>query len=103
MVVFVQDGLFKVASSNQQGWTHIVLNYIGPNEFEGIRMFINGQEVEGTATKSGEPNSPGDGRIVVGRSYTDHDYYYGSMQVDEVIYFNKALSRDQISDLHLSV
>ena len=38
----------------------------------------------------------GDGRVVVGRSFTNEDHYYGSIQVDELLLFNQALSPEEI-------
>ena len=79
------------------GWTHIVMNYIGPSDGEGIRIFDNGTEVANVATKVAGSDHPGDGRIVVGRIYTDRGLLYASVQVDELTFFNKALSTTEIA------
>ena len=88
--------------STPTGWIHIVLNYLGPNDGEGIRMFYNGAEVASDATKDMYPRSPGDGRIVVGRFNTDMDKDYASVQVDELIYFNAALTSDEVQSIYNS-
>ena len=41
----------------------------------------------------------GDGRVVVGRIYTNSDRQYGSVDVDELLFFNQALGEQQIRDL----
>ena len=46
--------------------------------------------------------SPGEGRIVVGRLYTDKDQNYTSVQVDELIYFNAALTTDDVRSIYNS-
>ena len=66
-------------------------------------MFINGTEVANDTTKAGGPYSAGDGRIVVGRIFTDHDYYYTSLEVDELIFFNSALVLDEIVALATAI
>ena len=99
MRVCVHDGMFEVSSPIQLQWTHVVLNFKG----NGIWLFLDGIEKEGTTSKDQGTYSPGDGRIFVGKRYTDLNGSYVSMDVDEVIYFNKALSDEEISDLHMSV
>ena len=41
-----------------------------------------------------------DGRIVLGRMYTDHSIYYSSVHIDHLALFNQALSNAEISALH---
>ena len=60
------------------------MSYIGPNDGEGIRVYINGQEVANVTTRHVASRSAGDGRIVVGRFYTDRNIRYASVQVDEL-------------------
>ena len=83
-------------------WTHIVLNYIGPDNGQGIRGYVNGQEVASGTTKHPRSYPAGDGRIVVGRFTTDRDLdqLYSSIQIDELIFFNKALSTTDIKLLY---
>ena len=67
-----------------------MLNYIGPTD--GIRVFNDGQEVQSDVTKEGASVPSGDARIVVGRRYTDTNSHYGNVKIDELIFFNQALS-----------
>ena len=53
-------------------------------------------------TKSGGSRSAGDGRIVVGKRYTDKDQDYASVQVDELIYFNASLISDEVQSIYNS-
>ena len=101
--VNVLNGEFSARFSIPTGWTHIVLNYIGPNEGEGTRVYYNAAEVASDTTKSEKTYPTGDGRIVVGRYYTDEDRYYMSMQIDELIFFNKTLSTTDIKHLYNAV
>ena len=79
------------------------MNYLGPNEGEGIRIYNNGIEVRNdTTTGTGvcilEPCLP-DGQIVIGRAYTRMSTLYVSLEVDELAFFNTALSQDEITML----
>ena len=66
----------------------------------GIWMFVNGAKVDSDTSGLGTSRSTGDGRIVVGRSYTDQDKLYASVQVDDMIYFNQALINEDINKLY---
>ena len=63
-----------MAPSIPSRWTHVVLNYIGPNNGEGIMIFINGLLVKSDTTRAGGSYQAEDGRIVVGRYNTDMDH-----------------------------
>ena len=90
--VHLQDGVFQTFPTKPLGWTHVVLNYIGPNDGEEIRIYYDGKEVASDITKQEGPFSSGVGRIVVGRLHTDEDKSYASVQVDELIFFNSSLT-----------
>ena len=98
--MYLLNGKFSAHFSIPTGWTHIVLNYIGPNNGEGIRGYYNGQEVMSDTDKDGGSYPDGDGRIVVGKTYTDLDQLYPSMLINELIFFNKALSPNDIKLLY---
>ena len=53
-------------------------------------------------TKDAYSHSAGDSRIVVGRIYADRDQRYASVQVDELIYFNAALTSDHVQSIYNS-
>ena len=102
--VFLPDGHFLASPSKLTEWTHIVLNYIGPNNGQGIQIYYNGQEVESDTIKdAARSHSAGDGRVVLGRLYTNSDDYYGSVEIDELLFFNQTLSNDDINALYNAV
>ena len=82
------------------GWIHIVLNYLGPNEDEGIRGYFDGTEVAIDTTKYPFSYSTGPGRIVVGKLYTDRNEKFASVQIDDLMYFNQTLKRQEIETLY---
>ena len=80
-----------------------MLNYIGPNNEQGITMFLNGEIVVSDTTKAVWSQSAGDGRIVVGRHFTNLNQDYSSVMVDELIYFNARLTSDDVVSIYNSV
>ena len=97
--VHLQDGNFAANNYKPCGWTHIILNYFNSSDGEGIRIYYNGSEVASDTSKADGLQSPGYGRIVVGRKYTDSDQDYFSVQIDELIFFNKSLTLEEIITL----
>ena len=80
-----------------------MLNFVGPEPGKGFRVFYDGIELESfdSSLKGVDlSSSPGDGRVVVGRYYTDQDRDYISVEIDELIFFNQALNNDNINTLY---
>ena len=55
--------------------------------------------MDSATTTDAASHSSADGRIVVGRWYTDFDRDYG-VQVDELLFFNRVLNSDNINALY---
>ena len=91
---------FRAKDAVPSGWTHVVLNYIRPSDGQGIRVYYDGIEVKSDTTNDGGSRSAGDGRIVIGRKYTVFDRDYSGVQVDELLFFNGALSNKDINALY---
>ena len=98
--LILPHGYFYLKYPRPSGWIHVTLNYLGPNIGEGIKIFYDGTEVASDTTKDRGSFPAGDGRIVVGRFFTDTDEKYTSMQVDEPFLFNEALSATDIALLY---
>ena len=101
--MYLPDGFYSVGTKKATGFIHVVLNYIGPNDGEGIRLFINGEEEASRPMRKYRQYSIGDGRIVVGRANTSRNMAYASFELDELVYFNTALTLTDIQLLHISV
>ena len=99
--VNLPDGGFYATHSRPTGWIQVVLNYIGPNDGQGIRIYYDGQQVANDTSKHPISRPAGDGRIVVGRLLTNRnfDHDYASITIDELIFFNRFLILDEISSL----
>ena len=81
-------------------WIHLVLNYIGPNFKEGIQAFRDGTLHSSNQGIGFGTQTPGDGRVVVGRRYVSRNDYYSHLELDELIFFNKALLEEEVRELH---
>ena len=78
------------------------MNYIGPNNGQGIRIYLDGVQAGSDDTRSDgtfSSRSGGDGRVVVGALYTYKAVFYASVDVDELLFFNQKLSDKQIMDI----
>ena len=80
-------------------WTHVVLNYIGTEDVQGNKIYIDGVDTESDFTLNDASQEEGDGRTVVGRYLTNVDDHYASVDIDELLFFNEALNDDQVSQI----
>ena len=92
-VIYVLDGDFFTEVTPPDSWTHIVLNFIGPNNGQGIRVYVNGAEAASDTTKTSRLRNPADGRVYMGNSALEK---YTSVDVDELLFFNYMLSDQQV-------
>ena len=61
------DGAFYDNFDFSAGWFHIAVNYIGPNDAEGLRVYKDGADETGDAkVEMGYSHPIADGRVVVG-------------------------------------
>ena len=90
---------FSVDLNLLSGWNHVTVNYLGPNNGQGIRVYRNGLQKGSDDIKFQPDLRLGDDRTAVGRLYTKDDGNYGSFEIDELAFFNVKLSDDQIVEL----
>ena len=76
-----------------------MVNYIGPNAGDGIRVFYDGTLVTSDDTADAKSFQSGSGRIIAGRDRDDLDDLYASVNVDELTMFNQSLTTEQINIL----
>ena len=78
-------------------WTHVALNYIGPEEGQGMRVYYDGT-LTGNVTRKGSSTNPaGEGRIFIGRFFLDLDQFgYGNFDLDELLFFNETVTEQEI-------
>ena len=89
----------EVPQQNDQ-WLHLVLNFIGPNIGQGVQAFRDGTQRDASTGGSDGRDTTGDGRVVIGRKFTNANGDYAHVEVDELIFFNKALSAEEVGHLY---
>ena len=74
-------------------WAHVVVNYVNQQSIKG---YLNGEFVVSSAQAGTREFSTGSRKIAVGRLHSGLDARYVSAQVDELLFFNKTLSEEEI-------
>ena len=97
-VVALLDGYFRVLETRNNHWLHAVLNYIGPNDHQGINVYHNGGHI-GNSTKNFGQHGRSNGRIFIGKLAYEINDHYASVEVDELLFYNRALTEDEITML----
>ena len=99
------DGFFRITVDKPfPVWTHVVLNLIGPNDGQGIQVYLDGVHTGTDTVKSpvtGYTLKLGDGKVVMGRRYTGDDRDYASVEIDELVFFNSNIDTAEIQMLTL--
>ena len=66
-VLHVINGYFAVEGGHiSDNWRHVVLNYMGPGNGQGIRIYKDGVQIGSDVTVSAGTSSQRRGRVVVG-------------------------------------
>ena len=89
-----------MSTNRLTGWTHVVLNYIGPNNGQGIQIYYNGEQTGSDDMRSLSTYQPGSGRVVIGRENTADDNDYASFHVDQLLFFNETLTEQNIQNMY---
>ena len=77
-----------------------MLNFIGPNAVEGIEAFKDGVLRARHWSGYSSTYTDGDGRVVVGRRHVSRSQDYAHVEVDELVFFNKALLEVDVMELY---
>ena len=78
--------------SNQ--WTHVALNYIGPEDGQGMRIYVDGVLTRNVTTKILWAARNSDGRLRIGSP--DTSGVNAIDDIDELLFFNNILTDEQI-------
>ena len=81
-------------------WQHVVLSFVkGREDKDEIQIYNNAENIATDKTKAPGTNSKGNGRIVIGRHFSGLDGKYASVEVDELLFCNQALTEKEITIL----
>ena len=91
----ITDGQFNVGINNSPEWIHVTMNYMGPEDGQGIRIYRDGRGVaEDKEKTSSSMAAPRDGMIVAGRLFTNTYNLYATFNLDELLFFNSVLNEE---------
>ena len=80
-----------------------MLNFLGSGDEHGIRIILDSEQVAIDKKINEEINSLGNGRIAVGRRFSESDERHASVQMDELLFFDEALTDAEITMLGKSM
>ena len=95
--MLLSNAFFYSNAPKRYGWFHLVVNFISP--LEGFKIYNDGIEVGSDIIHFEHSYGVGDGRILIGRSFSGVDGNYASVEVDELLFFNEALTEPEIIQL----
>ena len=82
-------------------WYHLVFNYVGTNNAEGVTIYHDGVEVGSNTQKTPYYNNAGSGIVVLGRYYVQAlEQSFASVMVDELLFFNRYLTEEEVQILY---
>ena len=99
--VTIEDFFFyRSISKVEDVWIHLVINYVGPGNYQGFDLFQDGTLVQGTQYGGNFDGTPGDGRLVLGKQYVDEDDNYAWVDVDELVFLNRKLTASEVMKIY---
>ena len=93
-------GALAMQTTVPTGWFHVVYNYIGPGNGEGVAIYHDGVEELRKTDRSTHAYAAGSGVVVIGRAFPSRDEKYVSLMVDELMFFNRKLTLEEIENLY---
>ena len=85
-------------------WFHLVLVYNGPNNGEGITVYLNNTSKTSTTIDSSNNNNPSitpdsTGEVIIGKLHVGEAKHYSNVMADELTFWNRQLSETEVEAL----
>ena len=80
-------------------WYHLVFNYFGTNDAEGVAIYHDGVNI-GSNRLISYTNTAGQGVVLLGRYNVRTDNAFASVMVDELLFFNRHLTWQEVQILY---
>ena len=71
----------------------------GPNEGQGFSVYHDGSLVKRDSTKAQKNHTESSGTVIIGKRFTDRDEDYGSVMVDELMFWDRELLPEEMQTL----
>ena len=81
-------------------WHHFACSFTDPDEEDRFQVFYDGTTSGTRHAFSPTTSSTGSGRVVIGRAFINVDNSYTSLELDELLFFNRALQKQEILTLY---
>ena len=99
-VVNILRGYFaKDVISIPSGWFHLALVFHGPEEGQGITVYTNGTPAAAPSLRGTNHTRNSSGIVVIGRLRTDQGPNYATLMADELTFWNRQLSDEEVEAL----
>ena len=92
--------LFHVEKANLFGWFHLGVVYLGPNNGQGLIVYVNGTAAGRGTTRVADVNQQGNRQLVIGKKFINSDDDYSSVAADELTLWSRELTVQEIEDLY---
>ena len=91
------DGRFAAGAGPypEGSWFYMIFNFIGINMGQGFYIYHDGEEEVQATWKYDGSFEAGSGEVVIGK----YDESYSSLMMDELLFFNRRLSLEEIEIL----
>ena len=97
--IYLLNSRFVTDVALPSGWFHVVMNYLGPEDGQGIRAYHNGVLIGSDNTTGSGTSSLGNGIVAVGKYPAENDGNYANVDMDELMFFNQILTDQSILDV----
>ena len=81
-------------------WHHFVASFRGLELRERYSVYYDGTLQNTDYTSSDIRQTPGNGHVVVGKRWKNVDGFYTSVELDELVFFNRSLDELEIQALY---
>ena len=82
-------------------WYHMVFNYVGTHNAEGIIIYHNAIQVGSSIQKISYARNARPGVVVIGRYFVQfQEKYLAPVMLDELLFFNRYLNRQKVPILY---
>ena len=83
------------------GWFHLVLVFHGPEHGQGFTIHRNGNHWRAGSAIDTNDYGNTSGNTIIGRLYSDRDNNYSNMMVDELTFWNRQLTEQEVDALRI--
>ena len=87
-------------SAIPEGWFHLVLNYNNTNYGDEMTVYLDGVLAQTYTLRFGGTASVKGGKAVIGRCLANYDGGHASVVVDEMTFWNRNLSPQEIQAMY---